>query len=572
SEVSWIARRTQASLAKPGDLVPNKPEPSKNEQEPRFPRSIQALHLKPLKREAEHGIPSCDLQLRSFSVQPLEFFSDFALRAAYYLGLPAYGPVPLPRITERWTVPRDNFIFKKSQENFERKTLRRLIQIRDGNPETVQLWLAYLRKHQFYGVGMKANMWEFSELGEGKKMDALPEAEKGEIDAKWSHIGQTKTIGTMEKVEQILNQRRFREAAGLRVPPTTEAASIPSEDIVSKMPPVKIPNPRVIFSGIQPTGVPHLGNYVGALRQWVQLQRTEPDAKLIYSIVDLHAITMPQPPEQLRRRKREALAALLAIGIDPGRATLFYQSSVPAHSELMWILSCTASSKLNLGEESTIDDKQAGSRLKLGLFSYPVLQAADILVHRATHVPVGHDQQQHLEFARECVTNFNAAYGSHLVSPQTLIPPVHRVMSLNDPTSKMSKSHKSEKSRILITDSPEDIKAKIGSAKTDSIPGITYNQTERPGISNLLDILSIFDPEGRKGVDLAEQYSDISPKQLKDMVTDAVVGGLAGIRDKYLELLDKGDGYLDSVEKIGAQKAQKSADDTMQIVRDSVGL
>ncbi|KAK6724211.1 mitochondrial 37S ribosomal protein rsm10 [Fusarium graminearum] len=219
SEVSWIARRTQASLAKPGDLVPNKPEPSKNEQEPRFPRSIQALHLKPLKREAEHGIPSCDLQLRSFSVQPLEFFSDFALRAAYYLGLPAYGPVPLPRITERWTVPRDNFIFKKSQENFERKTLRRLIQIRDGNPETVQLWLAYLRKHQFYGVGMKANMWEFSELGEGKKMDALPEAEKGEIDAKWSHIGQTKTIGTMEKVEQILNQRRFREAAGLRVPP-----------------------------------------------------------------------------------------------------------------------------------------------------------------------------------------------------------------------------------------------------------------------------------------------------------------------------------------------------------------
>lgn len=186
------------------------------------------------------------------------------------------------------------------------------------------------------------------------------------------------------------------------------------------------------------------------------------------------------------------------------------------------------------------------------------------------------------------MTNFNAAYGSHLVSPQTLIrklspssypaqcsqgvAPVHRVMSLNDPTSKMSKSHKSEKSRILITDSPEDIKAKIGSAKTDSIPGITYNQTERPGISNLLDILSIFDPEGRKGVDLAEQYSDISPKQLKDMVTDAVVGGLAGIRDKYLELLDKGDGYLDSVEKIGAQKAQKSADDTMQIVRDSVGL
>ncbi|KAM0340338.1 hypothetical protein ACHAPU_010551 [Fusarium lateritium] len=349
------------------------------------------------------------------------------------------------------------------------------------------------------------------------------------------------------------------------------------------MPKVKLPNSRIVFSGIQPTGVPHLGNYVGALRQWVQLQHREPDTKLIYSIVDLHAITMPQPPEQLRRRKREALAALLAIGIDPERVTLFYQSSVPAHSELMWILSCTASvgylsrmtqwkSKLNLGEKSSIDDRQAGSRLKLGLFSYPVLQAADILVHRATHVPVGHDQQQHLEFARECVTNFNAAYGNHLVSPQTLIPPVHRVMSLNDPTSKMSKSHKSEKSRLLVTDSTEDIRAKIGSAKTDSIPGITYDQTERPGISNLLDILSIFDPEGRKGSELADLYNDISPKQLKDMVTDAVVGGLDGIRDRYIGLLNKGDEYLDSVEVIGARKARKSADDTMQLVRDAVGL
>jgi tryptophanyl-tRNA synthetase len=145
-------------------------------------------------------------------------------------------------------------------------------------------------------------------------------------------------------------------------------------------------------------------------------------------------------------------------------------------------------------------------------------------------------------------------------------------MSLNDPTSKMSKSHKSEKSRILITDSTEDIKAKISSAKTDSIPGITYDQAKRPGISNLLDILSIFDPKGRKGAELAEQYSDINPKQLKDMVTDAVVEGLGGIRDRYLGLLSKGDEYLDSVQSIGAQKAQKSADDTMQIVRDAVGL
>jgi ribosomal protein S10 len=131
----------------------------------RHPRNVQALYLKPLRREAKYGIPSCDLQLRSYSVPNLEFFADFALRAAYYLGLPAFGPVPLPRITERWTVTRSTFIFKKAQENFERITMRRLIQIRDGNPDTVQIWLAFLQKHAYYGIGMKANVWEFSALG-----------------------------------------------------------------------------------------------------------------------------------------------------------------------------------------------------------------------------------------------------------------------------------------------------------------------------------------------------------------------------------------------------------------------
>lgn len=220
----WLGLLTDSRRARPSDLVPNKLETREVRSEmDRLPRSLQAFQLQPLRREAEHGIPSCDLQIRSFSIQPLEFFSDFALRAAYYLGLPAYGPVPLPQITERWTVPKANFIFKKAQENFERKTLRRLIQIRDGNPETVQIWLAYLRKHQYYGIGMKANVWEFSELGVGKTMDALPQEEQGQIDAKWAHLGQTKTIGTAEKVEELLNTRRFREAAGLKEPPTIKA-------------------------------------------------------------------------------------------------------------------------------------------------------------------------------------------------------------------------------------------------------------------------------------------------------------------------------------------------------------
>jgi small subunit ribosomal protein S10 len=155
--------------------------------------------------------------LRSFSVQPLEFFSDFALRAAYYLGLPAYGPIPLPRITERWTVPKSHFIFKKAQENFERVTLRRMIQIKDGNPETVQLWLAYLRKHQFYGVGMKANVWEFSQPGLDFSR-RTKESQLEQLGDVWSHLGQTDHLGTPDKVEDLLNSRRFKDAAGLRQP------------------------------------------------------------------------------------------------------------------------------------------------------------------------------------------------------------------------------------------------------------------------------------------------------------------------------------------------------------------
>ncbi|XP_044717861.1 ribosomal protein s10p/S20e domain-containing protein [Hirsutella rhossiliensis] len=212
----WRARRTQASLVS-GDKDSGQPSlvSANNErtQPPRRPRSLQAIYLKPLKREAEFGIPSCDLQLRSFSIQPLEFFADFALRAAYYLGLPAYGPIPLPRITERWTVPKSHFIFKKAQENFERVTLRRMIQVKDGNPETVQLWLAYLRKHQYYGVGMKANMWEFGQTGVGRTME-LPQDQLKELESSWSHLGQTKNIGTAREVEGLLSSRRFQEVVG----------------------------------------------------------------------------------------------------------------------------------------------------------------------------------------------------------------------------------------------------------------------------------------------------------------------------------------------------------------------
>ncbi|KAK5988738.1 Tryptophanyl-tRNA synthetase [Cladobotryum mycophilum] len=229
-------------------------------------------------------------------------------------------------------------------------------------------------------------------------------------------------------------------------------------------------------------------------------------------------------------------------------------------------------SKLHLSASSKLEDRSVSSKLKLGLFSYPVLQAADILVHRATHVPVGHDQQQHLEFARECVTNFNHAYGPHLVYPETLTPPVQRIMSLTEPTSKMSKSHPLERSRILITDTPDDIRAKVAGALTDSIPGISYDPVTRPGISNLLEILSIFDVQCRSSTQLAVDYAQTPPRQFKEMVSDALISGLHGIKDRYAEILNASDAYLDSVEAEGAIKARESAEETMSIVRTAVGF
>ncbi|KAI1738334.1 37S ribosomal protein S10, mitochondrial [Xylaria scruposa] len=210
---SLVNTRSQASVAEPKvtpvQLTNELPDPDE-ESDVRLPRSVQALYLQPLRREAEFGVPSCDLQLRSYSIPNLEFFCDFALRAAYYLNLPAFGPVPLPKITERWTVPRSHFIFKKSQENFERITRRRLIQIRDGHPETVQVWLAFLQKHAYYGIGMKANMWEYGSLDTGKQMDSeLPSMQKS-IDEKMELLGQSKVLGTVEKVKELLESERFK--------------------------------------------------------------------------------------------------------------------------------------------------------------------------------------------------------------------------------------------------------------------------------------------------------------------------------------------------------------------------
>ncbi|KAJ5470873.1 hypothetical protein N7530_008230 [Penicillium desertorum] len=180
-------------------------------EDSRLPRSVQAIYLRPLRRKAEYGLPVCDLQLRSYSVRNVEFFADFAIRAAYYLNLPVSGPVPLPRIVERWTVPRSNFVHKKSQENFERITLRRLVQIKDGNPQAVQAWLAFLRKHAFYGVGMKANVWEHDSLDAGKAMDASVAEVEEALRPELARFGQRKDNSAPGTIFDTLNSERFAE-------------------------------------------------------------------------------------------------------------------------------------------------------------------------------------------------------------------------------------------------------------------------------------------------------------------------------------------------------------------------
>ncbi|KAF2999307.1 Tryptophan--tRNA ligase, mitochondrial [Curvularia kusanoi] len=355
--------------------------------------------------------------------------------------------------------------------------------------------------------------------------------------------------------------------------------------------------PNVVFSGIQPTGVPHLGNYLGALRQWVSLQNTaSPSTTLLFSIVDLHAITIKQDPSQLAQWRREMLASLLAVGLDPSRSILFTQSSVKQHAELMWILSCGASmgylgrmtqwkSKMNLPDNASpltgttttsSSSKDAQNQLKLGLFSYPVLQAADILLYNTTHVPVGEDQAQHLEFTRELAIGFNHLYagGSPLLTvPQTLLSPAKRVMSLVEPGKKMSKSDPRPKSRILITDSREAIHAKLKSALTDSIEGVSYDRQGRPGVSNLVDLMYHFDEQGADGPEeLAKDLRDLSMRALKERTAETVDRAIAPVRERYEQLMSGDQKELVAHAEEGARKAEDIAEATMQRIRNAMGM
>jgi tryptophanyl-tRNA synthetase len=323
-----------------------------------------------------------------------------------------------------------------------------------------------------------------------------------------------------------------------------------------------------VLSGIQPTADSfHLGNYLGAVRQWVTLQ-DEYDA--FYCVVDLHAITVPQEPEVLRRRTKVAAAQLLAAGLDPERCTLFVQSQVREHTELAWILGCMT----GFGEASRMTqfkDKSAkNAEASVGLFTYPILQAADILLYNADQVPVGEDQRQHLELSRTLAQRFNHRYGETFTAPQPyILKEVAKIYDLQDPTAKMSKSSSSPQGIIDVLDDPAVIRKKVARAVTDAGAEVKADEENKPGVTNLLRIYAAL--SGDSVPDLEAKYAGAGYGGFKKDLAELIVGTLGPIREQTHAILAD-EPALEKVLAHGAGRARKVAAETMTAVRDLVGF
>ena len=332
--------------------------------------------------------------------------------------------------------------------------------------------------------------------------------------------------------------------------------------------PTKTRRPR-IFSGVQPTGNLHLGNYIGALRNFKKL---EPDYDCIYSIVDLHAITVRQDPAQLRAACTNLLALYLALGLNPERSLIYFQSHVPAHAELAWIFNCSTYmgelSRMTQYKEKILKHKD---NINAGLFAYPTLMASDILLYQTDLVPVGADQKQHLELTRNIAERVNGIYGNLLVVPEPYIGETKdgaRVMSLADPTRKMSKSDPLD-TIIGILEEPSAIRKKFRRAVTDSEGSIRYDPEGKPGVANLMTIFSAF--TGMTMDEITAEYDGKGYGVFKDAVADATIEALAPLKARHTELLaDKA--YLNEVSKTSAERASQIAERTMLKVRKKIGL
>ncbi|MEG0255393.1 MAG: tryptophan--tRNA ligase [Vagococcus sp.] len=329
---------------------------------------------------------------------------------------------------------------------------------------------------------------------------------------------------------------------------------------------------EVIFSGIQPSGIPTIGNYIGAMKQFVDLQK---EYKCYFCIVDEHAITVPQDRLKLREQILQLAALYLAVGIDPEQADIFIQSEVPAHAEAAWIVQCNTS----LGELERMtqfkDKSQKQVSVNAGLLTYPPLMVADIILYNTNLVPVGEDQKQHLELTRDFVTRFNSRYAGKnqeiLTTPEVKIPDKNsggRIMSLQEPTKKMSKSDDNAKGFISMLDEPKTIAKKIRSAVTDSSGIIEYDPEEKPGISNLLVIFSSVTDYSIE--ELVEKYKDSGYAEFKSDLAEAVVAWIEPIHERYNYFLNSDE--LHAILDKGAFEAQKVANKTLQRMKNAVGL
>lgn len=324
---------------------------------------------------------------------------------------------------------------------------------------------------------------------------------------------------------------------------------------------------KIVFSGIQPTGNIHIGNYLGAIQHWVSSQDKYSN---IFCVVDLHAITVPQDPKVLKAKIRELAGLLLASGIDPEKSELFIQSHITEHCELAWILNCITPmgwmQRMTQFKEKSEKQKE---NVSVGLFDYPALMAADILLYQADLVPVGEDQKQHVEITRDIAQKFNSTYGETFKLPEPVIAEVGaRIMGLDDPTKKMSKSETSQNHAVLLLDPPDSIRAKVMRATTDSLREIKFDEN-RPGIYNLLVIYELFTKKSREEIE--SMYEGKGYADFKKDLAEVIIESIRPVQEKYKEITADTT-YIESILTKSAEKLRPIAQKTVNLVKDRMGL
>ncbi|CAK9806654.1 Tryptophan--tRNA ligase, mitochondrial [Anthophora plagiata] len=326
--------------------------------------------------------------------------------------------------------------------------------------------------------------------------------------------------------------------------------------------------PKRIFSGIQPTGNLHLGNYLGVIQKWIQLQ--DNGENVVFSIVDMHSITLPHDPKELYDNVLKMTATLLACGIDPKKSILFQQSTIPMHAQFCWVLACTTTMARLAHLPQFKEKSETLKNVPVSLYIYPILQAADILLYKATHVPVGQDQVQHIQLAQDLAVKFNKTFGDTFPVPHSLVNEnaSQRIKSLRDPSKKMSKSSNDPKSRLDILDKPDTLMKKIKIAVTDFTSKVTYEPETRPGVSNLVTIHSML--TGKSPNQICSEVEELDTGKYKLVLADLIIEKLTPIQEEFSKLI-KEPAYLQEVLQDGREKAMDIASDCWHEIQHKIG-